>query len=143
MVERFAVNDRRNKMKVFISVAAVLIALLGGAWLLVPEAMLGRWNVQTDPVGLFMGRRYGTMLLGYAVILGLGRSSGPSLARTAILAGGAFVTGLVTLVSIGGIITDTVGPGAWVTVAIEALLSGGFLYFSLVGRVVPQSEAGS
>jgi hypothetical protein len=128
-------------MKVFLSVAAVLIALLGGAWLLFPEAMLGRWSVQTDAVGLFMGRRYGTMLLGYAVILGLGRSSGPSPARTAILAGGAFVTGLVTLVSVGGVLTGTVGPGAWITVAVEALLAGGFLYFLLVGRVAPQPAA--
>jgi hypothetical protein len=75
--------------------------------------------------------------------VGLGRSSGPSVARTAILVGGAFVTGLVTLMSIGGIITDTVGPGAWVTVAIEALLTGGFFYFSLVGRVSSQGEAKS
>ena len=130
-------------MKSFLSAAALLIALLGIAWLFFPEAMLGRWGVQTDPVGLFMGRRYGTMLLGYAAILGLGRSASPSTARTAILAGGAFVTGLVALVGVGGILTATVGPGAWITVAVEALLSGGFLYFLLVSRAAPQSEAGS
>ena len=130
-------------MKVFLSVAAVLIALLGAAWLLIPEAMLGRWGVQTDPVGVFMGRRYGTVLLGYAVILGLGRASGPSIARTAILAGGAFVAGLVTLVSLWGVLTSTVGPGAWVTVVIEALLAGGFLYFLVVGRALPRRDTGT
>jgi len=52
-------------MKTFLSVAAALIVVLGGAWLFFPEAMLGRWGVQTDAVGLFMGRRYGTMLLGF------------------------------------------------------------------------------
>ena len=128
-------------MKVFLSVAAMLIAVLGSAWLLSPEAMLGRWSVQTDPVGLFMGRRYGAMLLGYAVILGLSRASGPSSARTAILAGGAFVTGLLTLIGVGGVLGGTVGPGAWITVAVEALLTAGFLYFLVVGRVAPQSEA--
>jgi len=127
-------------MKVFLSVAAVLIALLGAAWLLIPEAMLGRWGVQTDQVGLFMGRRYGTVLLGYAVMLALGRASGPSIARTAILGGGAFVTGLVTLVSLWGVVTSTVGPGAWITVVVEALLAGGFLYFLVVGRVLPQRD---
>ncbi|MCU0294005.1 MAG: hypothetical protein MUF10_18815 [Thermoanaerobaculaceae bacterium] len=128
-------------MKAFLSVAAVLIVLLGGAWLVFPEAMLGRWGVQTDAVGLFMGRRYGTMLLGFAVILGLGRSSGPSSARTAILGGGALASGLVTLVGVGGILTGTVGPGAWITVAVEALLTGGFLCFLLVGRAAPQPAA--
>ncbi len=128
-------------MKVFLSVAAVLIALLGAAWLLIPEAMLGRWGVHTDQVGLFMGRRYGTVLLGYAVMLALGRASGPSIARTAILGGGAFVTGLVTLVSLWGVVTSTVGPGAWITVVVEALLAGGFLYFLVVGRALPQRDS--
>jgi hypothetical protein len=130
-------------MKLFLSVAAVLIAVLGCAWLFFPEAMLGRWGVQTNEVGLFMGRRYGTMLLGYAVILALGRASGPSAARTAILAGGAFVAGLITLVSLAGILGGTVGSGAWITVALEALLTGGFLYFLVVGRAMPQSVARS
>lgn len=130
-------------MKMFLSVAAVLIAVLGCAWLLAPEAMLGRWGVQTDQVGLFMGRRYGTMLLGYAVILGLIRAAGPSVARTAALAGGAFVTGSITLVSIGGILTGTVESGAWITVVVEALLAAGFVYYLIVGGAAPQSDAGS
>jgi hypothetical protein len=125
-------------VKVFFSVAAVLIALLGCAWLFLPGAMLGRWGVHTDPVGLFLGRRYGTMLLGYAVVLGLSRAAGPSAARTAILGGGAFVTAFITLVSVGGILSGTVGSGAWISAVVEALLAVGFLYFLVVGRAVPQ-----
>ena len=128
-------------MKAFLSVASLLIAALGCAWLFLPEAMLGRWGVSTDPVGVFMGRRYGTMLLGYAVILWLTRAAGPSAARTAILAGGAFATSCITLVSIGGILGGTVGSGAWISAAVEALLACGFLYFLAVGRAVPQSGA--
>lgn len=130
-------------MRVFFSVAAVLIAVLGGVWLLVPEVMLGRWGVETDGVGLFMARRYGTVLLGYAVILGLSRAAGPSAARTAVLVGGAFVTGLIAFVSVAGIASGTVGPGAWITVAVEALLAGAFLYFLGIRRTVPQSESRS
>lgn len=130
-------------MKVFLSVAAVLIAFLGLAWLVVPETMLGRWGVHTDAVGLFAGRRYGAVLLGYAVMLGLGRSAGPSPARTAILGGGAFATGLITVVSLGGVFAGTLGPGAWATVAIEALLAGGFLYFLVAGRTTKQGPARS
>ena len=128
-------------MKTFLSVAAVLIALLGAAWLLVPVAMFGRWGVQADPVGLFMGRRYGVMLLGYGVILALARGAGPSTARTAILGGGAFVTGLITLVSAGGVMTGTVGPGAWISVTVEAALAAGFLYFLATGREATPDKA--
>lgn len=127
-------------MKAFLSVAAVLIVLLGAAWLLVPVAMFGRWGVQADPLGLFMGRRYGVVLLGYGVILALARGSGPSTARTAILGGGAFVTGLIALVSAGGVLTRTIGPGGWVTVAIEAALAVGFLYFFVAGRAASREQ---
>jgi hypothetical protein len=130
-------------MKVFFTIAAALIALLGCAWLFFPEAMLGRWSVHTDAVGLFMGRRYGTMLLGYAVVLGLSRAAAPSSTRTAIVAGGAFVTGLVTLVSAWGVLTGLVGPGAWITVVVEALLAAGFLYFLVVERALSQREPGT
>jgi hypothetical protein len=143
MLDGLAISDRRTVMRVFLSAAAVLIAVLGCAWLFFPEAMLGRWGVHTDPVGLFMGRRYGTMLLGYAVILGLSRAAGPSAARTAILVGGAIVTGSITLVSLGGILSETIGPGAWITVVVEALLAGGFLYFLVVARAARQGDARS
>lgn len=121
-------------MKRFLSVAAVLIGLLGLVWLVFPGAMLGRWAVQTDAVGLLVARRYGTMLLGYAAILGMARSSSPSAARTAILVGAAFVTGLVAVVSLSGVLSGTVGRGAWMTVAVEALLSCAFIYSVLVDR---------
>lgn len=130
-------------MKPFLTLASLLIAVLGCGWLLLPEAMLGRWGVQTDPVGLFLGRRYGAMLLGYAVILWLGRAAGPSAARTAILAGGAFVTCFIALVSAGGALTGIVASGAWITVAVEGLLACGFLYFLVAGRGGPGSETGS
>ncbi len=130
-------------MRVFLSVSALLIAALGCAWLLLPAAMLARWGVEADPIGLYMGRRYGSMLLGYAVVLALSRAAGPSVARTAVLVGGAFVTGLITLVSVWGILGGTVGAGAWLTVAVEALLACGFGYFAARGREVPQGKATS
>jgi len=121
-------------MKVFLTVVAVLLALLGITWLLSPGIMLGSWDVQTDATGVYLGRRLGVMALGFACILWLSRGAGPSAARAAILVGGAFVTAVITLVSLAGVITGTIGPGAWVSVAIEALLAAGFIYFALAGR---------
>jgi hypothetical protein len=124
-------------MKVFISIVSVLMVLLGSGWLF-PEAMLGSWSVQTDATGAYMGRRYGALLLGYAAILWLCRAAGPSAARGAILGGGALVTGLVTLLSLWGVVTSTIGPEAWAAVTIEAVVTGGFLYYFLAER--PQAE---
>jgi hypothetical protein len=130
-------------MKVFLSVVAVLMVLLGSGWLFFPETMLGWWGVQTDPTGAYVGRRYGGVLFGYAAILWLGRAAGPSAARAAILGGGAFVTALVALLSLAGVVTGTIGPGAWGAVVIEALLAGGFLYYFVAERRQAQGKASS
>ena len=130
-------------MKVFLTVVSAAMVLLGAGWLVFPETMLGRWGVDTDAVGVFVARRYGAVLLGFAVIVWLGRAAGPSSARSAILGGGAFVAALVTVVSFVGVVTGAIGPGGWATVVIEALLTGGFLYFVLADRSQRQAKGGS
>lgn len=127
-------------MKVFLVVVAVLMVLLGAGWLFFPEAMLASWGVKSDAAGVYIGRRYGSLLFGYAAILWLGRAAGPSAARMAILGGGALVTALVAVVSLAGVLTGTIGPGAWAAVVIEALLAGGFLYYFLAERGQAQAK---
>jgi hypothetical protein len=121
-------------MRLFLSVVSILMLLLGVGWLFFPETMLGWWGVQSDATGIYVGRRYGSLLFGYAAILWLSRSAGSSAGRTAILGGGAFVTTLVTLLSLWGVVTGTIGPGAWGAVIIAAALAWGFLYYFLGER---------
>ena len=121
-------------MKTFLSVASVLVLLLGAAWLFLPETMLARWAVETDATGLYLGRRYGASLFGYAVMLWLAARLADSGGRSAILVGGALVAGLLALVSLAGVVMGIVGPGAWASVAIEAVLAAGFVYLLLARR---------
>jgi len=130
-------------MKVFLSIVSVLMVLLGSGWLLFPEILLGSWSVQTDVTGVYMCRRYGGLLFGYAAILWLCRAAGPSPARGAVLGGGVLVTGLVSLLSLWGVVTGTIGPGAWGAVVIEVVLTGGFLYFFLAERTEAQGKTSS
>jgi len=118
-------------MRRFLSVASVLLVLLGIGWLLFPESMLGRWAVATDDVGIFLARRYGAVLLGLGAILWYGRASGPSPARSAILGGAAFGAAAIAAVSLAGAVTVTVGKGVWLSFVIEAVLAPAFLYFLL------------
>ena len=87
-------------MKAFLSVAAVLTGLLGLAWVLLPESMLGVWSAAGAGVAAYMGRRYGGLFFGYSVMLWLSRGSGPSAARNAILAGAAVVAIVMAVVSV-------------------------------------------
>ena len=81
-----------------------------------------------------MARRYGGLFFGYAVILWLARGAHASPARMAILAGGAVVSGLMTIVSLVGVLSGVVGPVLWSAVALEALLTVGFSYYYVSGR---------
>jgi hypothetical protein len=121
-------------MKTFFSVVAVLMVLLGTGWLFFPQFMLASWAVASDATGIYVGRRYGGLLFGYAAILWLSRSAAPSAARRAILGGGAFVAGLLTLLSLMGVVGGGIGPGAWAAVVIEALITAGFVYYFVAER---------
>jgi hypothetical protein len=118
-------------MKTFLSIVAILMLLLGAGWLFAPKAMLASWGVASDTVGVYLGQRYGGLLLGYAAILWRCRTAGPSSARSAVLSGGAAAASLLTLLSLWGVLAGTIGPGAWAAVVIEALLAGGFCYYAL------------
>lgn len=129
-------------MKAFFSTVAVLMVLLGTGWLFFPEAMLSSWGVHSDATGVYVGRRYGAVLFGYAAILWLGRAAGPSVARAAILGGAAVVSALVAVVSLAGVLTATIGPGAWAAVVIEGLLAAGFTYYFVAERAQGQERSG-
>jgi hypothetical protein len=121
-------------MKAFFVSAAVLVLLLGLAWLIVPEMMLARWAMEADPGAVFMGRRYAGVLLGYAVLLWVARATPPSEAKDAIVVSGIAVTLIVAALSVYGALTRIAGPAIWLSVAIEVLLAAGFIRMWLSGR---------
>ena len=116
-------------MKTFFLITAVLTMLLGIAWVLLPQTMLESWGAYSNEIGEYMGRRYGAMFFGYSIIFWLVRSAGPSPMRRAILAGGVVATSVMAVLSLVGVLGGVVGPLMYSTVAIEALLAAGFIYF--------------
>jgi hypothetical protein len=135
-------NNPEDHLKAFFSIAAALLVLLGVGYLFLPDAMLAKWDVTTDSTGLYVSRRYGAMAFGYATILVLARSAGPSLARAAIMGGGAFVSLLLTLLSLWGILAGKIGPFAWSAVAIEGILAVTFGYCFLAERRLVMANHG-
>jgi hypothetical protein len=122
-------------MKTFLAIVAVLFGLLGVAWLLLPRFMLNVLGApETDPITVYMARRYGALFLGYAVIAWLGRVSSAPPARAPILAGGAVVVGVLAILSLVGAASEIVGPAIWGVVVAEVLLAAGFIYFYSMAR---------
>jgi hypothetical protein len=122
-------------MRTVLSAAAVVTGVLGVLWIIFPEFMLTGWGApHADAITVYMSRRYGGLFFGYAVIMWLGRASPPSAPRSAILAGGAVVTVVLTIVSVVGAITEVVGPAVWGAAVAEALLAAGFVYYYATAR---------
>lgn len=129
-------------MKALFITTAVLVAFLGVAWFAAPATMLGLWGVAGDEVTLYMSRRYGALFFGYFAILLLARNSPPSAARDAIVGGGLVVTSAMAVVSLYGVVTRTVGPGAWSAVVIEVVLACWFGWaFASSRRRLPAADA--
>lgn len=121
-------------MKALFVATTCLTVLLGVGWLFFPQGMLAGWGVEGDALAVYMARRYGGLFFGYATLLWLARSAGPSPARTAILAGGLVVSVVMTLVSLLGALSGVVGPMAWAAVVVEAVLAAAFVYFFATAR---------
>jgi len=114
-------------MKALFTITAVLTALLGVTWLLAPEAMADSGPCRPTPwASTCHGATPGSSS---ATRPSCGSAAGRPNRSPAILAGGMVVTGLVTAVSLYGVLAGLVGPVAWTAVVIEIGLLSGFAYF--------------
>ncbi len=116
-------------MKTLFSVSAAATMLLGIGWLAAPAMMLTRWDVTPDAAGIMMGRRYGIVFIGLGVLLWLSRNAPRSAALTAVLGGASTAVAGLAVITLLGLLNGTLGPTAWASFAVEAILSVGFLYF--------------
>ena len=122
-------------MKVLFSVAAVVQALLGVLWLLVPQAMLSGWGTPNpDAITVYVARRQGALFFGTRPCYGL---QGQALRRPHVrpyFAGSAVVAVVIAVVSVVGVMTGVVGPAVWSAALVEAMLATGFVYYYLATR---------
>ena len=122
-------------IKNLFSIAAVLDLLLGAAWILFPEAVLAMWGTTAaDDMLIYISQRYAVLFLGYGVTLWLSRTAPPSTARRALVVGGFIVCALMAVMSLKGVLTNTINASGLLAFSIEALLAAGFGYFLFVKR---------
>ena len=120
--------------KLVFSVAAAVTGVIGLAYVAAPAVMLGTIGLPPEPPIVYVTRRHGAALLGFSAILWFARKAGPSPTRHAIVTGGFAVTALLAVLSIAGVLGGTVGPGAWRSVVVEAVLAAGFAYLLLTEK---------
>ncbi len=117
------------KISTFMIINAVVGAVYGVAFVLVPGQVFSIFGVEASAILKSTGQMLGAYAVGIAVLTWSARKSNDSAARRAIVLAlfiGNAVGFVVTLI---GQLNNVIGALGWSTVAIYLLLALGFGYF--------------
>lgn len=122
------------KFSNFLVLAAIIAAVFGLAFLLVPTQLVALYGVKLTPATEVLGRVAGSAILGFAIIFWLIRSESGAEALKAALLAGFVANGLNCLILLHATATGLVNAYGWGQVAINGLLALGFGYFTFGKR---------
>jgi len=120
--------------KTLFTISSIMILLIGLAWILMPRILLSAWGLEATDALIYMSQRFAAAVLGFAVILWLAGTSYKSDPRRAIVGGVFFVSTLVLIFSLYGVLSKLISGWGWGAVVGKALLSLGFGYFLFIKR---------
>lgn len=113
----------------FLLIAAVIEALFGVGFLLLPEAVLAPLGVKLNAAGIMMTRIFGAALIAFALVFWWLRELPSSQASTAVFRAASIyfvVSAVPLLLGITGGLANAMG---WGTFVIHVLLAAGFWHF--------------
>ena len=120
------------KLSTLMTVNAVVAAVFGIAFVLVPAQVMSLYGVEESAALNHVGQLFGASLISFAVLTWSARNAAQSAARKAIVLA-LFVGEAVGFVfALIGQLANVVGALGWSTVGIYLLLALGFGYFQFV-----------
>jgi len=120
------------KLSTLFTANAIFAAILGLAFVSMPEIAMSFFGVTLGPGGVYVARLLGGVLLGVAVLTWSARNAGESEARKAIILSRLVCETLGFIVTLLGQLTGVVNALGWLTVAITLLFALGFGYFQFM-----------
>ena len=120
-------RDQSMNFKTITFVTAIISFALGIGYLFFGSLIIGRWQIEPTDSVLLLGRRMGILYLGLSVILFLSRSLSISKARTTLCIGVTLTLSLLAILGIYEFLMGRASSGILASVAIESLLSTGYL----------------
>jgi hypothetical protein len=120
------------KLKALYILASIIFLIAGLGSLLLPEQALSNFGLIPDDTGIIMSRRFGSLLLGIAVLLWMSRNS--DKLQRAILAGVLVAISLNAIVILVGILSGLLNGLAWLALVFSFLFAIGFAYHLFVKR---------
>jgi hypothetical protein len=120
------------KLRMFLTVAAVVPLVYGLGLLVVPEWLAATYGLETSASTMLMARLYGSALLAVGLIMWLSRNFTGMVLRPVIFGSlAAEIAGLI--VALVGTLSGTMNSFGWSAVAIFAAFGFGFVYYQYMG----------
>lgn len=119
------------KLNTLMVINAVVAAVFGIAFILVPSQVVSLYGVEETAALNFTGQLFGAALFGFAVLTWSARNASDSEARRAIVLALFLSDAIGFVVALLGQLGNVVNTVGWSTVAIYLLLASGFGYFQL------------
>ena len=123
------------KVKLFLAIAAVIAALYGIAFLLIPGVALAFYGDATPNASSILSIRfYGASLLSVGLVVWFVRETSDWTALRGLLLGLSIGNVVGVVVSIWGTVTGIMNAMGWSVVLIYLVLLAGFVYYLSAGR---------
>lgn len=120
------------RLSTLFTLNAIVAALYGLAFLIVPGALASLYGAALGPGGVYVARLFGAVVLGYAVLSWFAKDAVESGARRAIVLGFLVAWALGLVAALTGQLTGAVNALGWSTVLIYLLFTLGYGYFLFV-----------
>lgn len=117
------------KLKTLMIINSIVAIVFGVLFVIVPAQAYSCYNITADEQLIYMGRLFGSALIGFAILTWIARNAADSDARKAILYALFTADCIGFVVALIGQISKVVNALGWSTVAIYLLLALGFGYF--------------
>ena len=117
------------KLKTLMTINAIVAIVFGVTFVIVPAQAYSCYNITADEQLIYMGRLFGSALIGFAILTWMARNATDSDARRAIVFALFSCDCIGFVVALIGQISNVVNALGWSTVAIYLLLALGFGYF--------------
>ena len=117
------------KLKTLMIINSIVAIVFGVLFVIVPAQAYSCYNITADEQLIYMGRLFGSALIGFALLTWIARNANDSDARRAIVYALFTADCIGFIIALIGQINNVVNALGWSTVAIYLLLALGFGYF--------------
>ena len=112
----------------FFVAVAIITALFGLGFLLIPDGVLSLYGAATDEAGRLTGRFFGSALIGLAIIYFVAPDMAGGTVLTGLLWAGLIINALDLVLALIGTTGGVLNAVGWASVVLHILLGAGFAY---------------